>query len=342
MEDIDDVGGDLTRRDIRVLLLYEWRLGHRATEAVRNICGAMGVGLVSNRVAQMWFNKFKSGQFDLIDEPRSGRPEKLDNDELLSLVEQEPRLTLMCFAELLGCSHTTVKNHLTQLGKSWRYGVLVPHDLSAAQQKSRAEICSQNLESHRNFDWLTNLLTGDEKWVCYKNHSRKRQWLGKGEVGIPDTIELRPKKIMICVWWGVRGIVHWEILPNNQTINGQTYCKQLERVAEKLKGIQDRVYFLHDNAKPHIAKVTKEKLMNLGWQMVPHPAYSPDIAPSDYHLFHSMEHFLDDTKFIDEDEIKRSISEYFDSLSPEFFKNGILSLPERWRQVVHNNGSYIV
>ena len=342
MTDTPFSGNDFTRRDLRVLLLYEWRLGHRATEAVRNICGTMGDGLVSTRVAQIWFKKFNSGQFDLNDEPRSGRPAEIEDDELLKLVEQDPRLTLMGFAELLGCSHTAVKNHLKQLGKSWRYGVLVPHDLSALQKKNRVDICSLNLESHRNFEWLTNILTCDEKWVLYKNQSRKRQWLGKGEVGIPEHRELRPKKIMISVWWGVRGIVHWETIPKSSTINGQTYCEQLERVALKLKGNQDRVYFLHDNAKPHTAFVTKETITNLGWQLVPHPAYSPDIAPSDYHLFHSMQHWIDGTKFKDEDEVKSSISDYFDSMSLQFFKKGILDLPERWRQVVLNNGAYII
>ena len=41
------------------------------------------------------------------------------------------------------------------------------------------------------------------------------------------------------------------------------YCQQLDRAAAKLQGKQDRIYFLHDNAKLHIAKSTREKLCSL-------------------------------------------------------------------------------
>ena len=49
---------------------------------------------------------------------------------------------------------------------------------------------------------------------------------------------------------------------------------------------------LHDNAHPHIAEPVKETLEVLYWDVLPHPPYSPDIAPSDYHSFKSMAHSL--------------------------------------------------
>ena len=49
------------------------------------------------------------------------------------------------------------------------------------------------------------------------------------------------------------------------------------------------VKFLHDNARFRVAKLVKKTLLTLDWDVL--PAYSPDIAPSDY-LFHSMENAL--------------------------------------------------
>jgi hypothetical protein len=69
---------------------------------------------------------------------------------------------------------------------------------------------------------------------------------------------------MLSVWWGVNGIIQWEVLPNSCTITADLYCQQLDRVANKLKGKQDRIYYLHDNARPHIAKSTREKSLKLG------------------------------------------------------------------------------
>ena len=46
---------------------------------------------------------------------------------------------------------------------------------------------------------------------------------------------------------------------------------------------------LHDNARPHVAKVVKKYLETLKWDVLPHPPYSPDIVPSDYWLFRRMQ-----------------------------------------------------
>ena len=46
-----------------------------------------------------------------------------------------------------------------------------------------------------------------------------------------------------------------------------------------------RVIFHQDNARPHTSLVTRKKLLDLGWELMPHPLSSPDLAPSDYNLF---------------------------------------------------------
>jgi len=55
---------------------------------------------------------------------------------------------------------------------------------------------------------------------------------------------------------------------------------------EKRRGkITKVVLFLHDNAPAHLALATQKKLTYLGIQFLVHTAYSPDLTPSDYHLF---------------------------------------------------------
>ena len=263
-------------------------------------------------------------------------------DFLKQLIEEDPRLTLRCLAEQLGCSHTTVEKHLNELGKTWKYGVWIPHELSSHQLQQRVDACMDLITSHRNYQWLSNLITGDEKWVLYINYTRGRQWLSAGQTGVatPKT-DPHPKKLMLSVWWGIKGVIHWEVLPNGYTITADLYCQQLDRVAEKLKGKQDRVYFLHDNARPHVAKSTREKLLKLGWITIPHPTYSPDLAPTDYHLFRSLSNDLRDKKFEDESDVKTELVKFFGQKSQDFYERGITSLPERWRQVVDSNGKYI-
>ena len=147
---------------------------------------------------------------------------------------------------------------------------------------------------------------------------------------------------MLSVWWGVKGIIYWELLPDGCTVTADLYCQQLDRVAQKLKGKHDRIYFLHDNARSRVAKSTREKLLELGWVTILHPAYSPDLALTDYHLFRSLSNHLREKKFDDESSLKMDLVDCFSQKSPDFCKRGIFTLPERWRQVVHSDGACII
>uniref|UniRef100_A0A8R1DVR7 Histone-lysine N-methyltransferase SETMAR n=1 Tax=Caenorhabditis japonica TaxID=281687 RepID=A0A8R1DVR7_CAEJA len=98
------------------------------------------------------------------------------------------------------------------------------------------------------------------------------------------------------------------------------------------------VHLLHDNARPHVAKATQAKLKELNWDTVPHPPYSPDIEPSDYHLFRPLNLFLKEKRFAKYEDLKMAVFDFFDSQSAAFWKKGIDDLPERWLTVVTNDG----
>ena len=103
-----------------------------------------------------------------------------------------------------------------------------------------------------------------------------------------------PKKLLLCVWWTCAGIIHYEFLKTGETINADKYCEQLVRVQENLLKKQPalvnrrQVLFLQDNARPHVARITLAKIAELNWEIMLHPPYSPDISPTDFHLFLSL------------------------------------------------------
>jgi len=97
-------------------------------------------------------------------------------------------------------------------------------------------------------------------------------------------------EVVASIFWDQDGILLIDYLPKGQTINAE-YCSSLlvqfkDILKEKLRGnFTKRVLILYDNAPAHRALATQKKLAYLGFQCVDHPPYSPDLAPSDYHLF---------------------------------------------------------
>ena len=94
--------------------------------------------------------------------------------------------------------------------------------------------------------------------------------------------------------------------------------------------------------RPHIASKTRQQLESLEWETLPHPPYSPDIAPSDYHLFRALKNVLRGKRFVNFGEIESELTSFFNSQKPEFWVKGIQSLPDRWQQVIDSDGQYIV
>ncbi|KFM74038.1 Histone-lysine N-methyltransferase SETMAR, partial [Stegodyphus mimosarum] len=74
---------------IRHCMLFEFRMGSNVTVATKNICDVY-LRALDVRKCQRWFSNFKSGNFDLSDSYRSGRPAALDNDVLRAEVEANP------------------------------------------------------------------------------------------------------------------------------------------------------------------------------------------------------------------------------------------------------------
>ena len=100
----------------------------------------------------------------------------------------------------------------------------------------------------------------------------------------------------------------------------------------------DKVIFQHDNARPHVVRPVKIYLETLKWEVLPHPPYSPDIAPSDYHFFRSMAHSLSHQHFHSYEEIGKLIDSWIDSKDESFFRDGIRQLPEIWKKVMSSVG----
>lgn len=333
---------------LRHVILYEFQLGRRAAEATRNIQSALGDYAVSKNTCKRWFRKFKNGDFSLQDLPRSGRPQRSIGRKLEAVVNQNPSISCQTLSNRLRISKSTIFGRLKIMKKCRKLGRWVPHKLTIKHKFSRISLSNHYLRLFKRKNFLSKIVTGDEKWVFYDNPSNRKQWLSEGQD--PQEVPKRNihgKKLMLCVWWDQKGIIYYELLPSNQTINAKLYQDQLKRLASAIKrkrpwnGNGKRPIIFHqDNARPHTAQSTIDTITGLGWKIMKHPAYSPDLAPSDYHLFRSLEHSLRGNTFNNDQEVKNHVRRYFRSKPESFYKEGIQKLPEKWRKAVESNGAY--
>jgi len=71
-------------------------------------------------------------------------------------------------------------------------------------------------------------------------------------------------------------------------------------------------------------------LQQLGWEVLPHPPYSPDLAPSDFHLFGPLKEFLGGQQFSTDDEVKQPVLGWFCHTDKPFYAEAFQALVKRW------------
>lgn len=307
-------------------------------------------GAIDKRTVQRWFKKFREGDFNLDRKRRSGELKVFEDEELKELIEDNPNFTLHEYASFLGVSHVAVWKRMRAIEFTCKKTLWVPHKLTDDNKRKRVTTCQDLLERNNQNPFLSRMVTMDEKWILYTNVQRKREWSLKGKK--PSSVPkagLHPQKLLLSAWWDIHGLIYFELLKAHERINGEFYCHQLDRFHAALKQKRPHLanrgdlYYHQDNARPHTALITTQKFKSLGYKMVPHPPYSPDIAPSDYYLFRSLQNDLNGRSFKTYNDVKTYIEEFFQSKlnkDRDFFKKGILKLPGLWQETVERGGEY--
>jgi histone-lysine N-methyltransferase SETMAR len=136
-------------------------------------------------------------------------------------------------------------------------------------------------------------------------------------------------------------------VPDGRAINAEVYSQQLEKMhtvlLEKYPVLvnRKRVLLQQDNARPHTAKKTLQKIEQLeGIEMLTHPAFSPDLAPLDYYLFRSMAQFLRGKKFQSVADVEVAVEEFSASKDKGWFHQAFKELTEKWVKTTEHEGLY--
>ncbi|GFR61478.1 histone-lysine N-methyltransferase SETMAR [Elysia marginata] len=146
-------------------------------------------------------------------------------------------------------------------------------------------------------------------------------------------------KVIATVFWDAKCVILLDILPQGQCINAAQYCSTPDRLRDAIRRkrpgpLRRAVVLLHDNPTPHSANLTQQWLQRYGWEILPHPARSTDLAPSDFHLFGPLKLHLGGVAFETEGDLVSELKNWFAHLDLNFFRVGIYSLLLRWKKYI--------
>ncbi|KAG5323487.1 MOS1T transposase, partial [Pseudoatta argentina] len=306
---------------LRGILLHYFIQKKSAAEAHRILVQTYDDNALSDTTCRDWFRRFKNNDFELEDKERSGTPKKFEDEELEQLLDEDSSQTLSELGKILQVDESTVSKRLKGLGMIQKQGHWVSYELKPRDVERRFGTCELLLQWQKRKGFLHRIVTGDEKWIHSDNPKRRKSW---GKPGHASTSSAKPN-------------IHGSKLLRLQLM---LLSRALKEKRPLYAQRHDKGILLHDNARPHVAKPVKTYLETLKWEVLPPPLYSPDIAPSDFHLFRSMAHGLADRRFHSYEEAQKWIDSWIASKDMSFFRRGIHVLPERWEKVVSSDGQY--
>ena len=194
---------------------------------------------------------------------------------------------------------------------------------------------------------MLSIVTGDETWFHHFDPETMQQSMEWHHLDSPTKKKPKTmasaKKIMGTVFWDSEGCILIEFLEPGTTINASHYVQTLSKLRRALRDKRPgrKVILQHDNARPHTARLTLEKIEKMGWEVLPHPPYSPDLAPSDYHLFGFVKNQMRSHHYETNEALQTAVCQCLQAAGTEFYRKGIFKLPERWKKCVQRDGDYV-
>ena len=348
----------LTDRDRRVAILVQFRLGSTASACHQTLLTALGDQAPSQAMVYSWFGRFRCGSTTLDDEPREGRPSSTVTDAVVAAihhhVDEDRRVTLRWLERLVGVSHSTIVKILHEhLGMRKLSARWVPHRLSPEQMQARvgfAQLMLARFDGGRS-KLVDNILTGDETWVYFYDPETKeqsRQWVTNEEdTPLKFRRERSVGKVMAAVFFRRCGILPPVLLEYGATVTADWYCavclpQVLQSLAQERPKMREKGIFLHqDNAPAHRARTTQDFLQSTQLVQLPHPAYSPDLAPADFFLFPRMKKNLKGRHFNSREELVIALQAELDRFSGADLRGCFEAWFQRLQKCLDLAGNYV-
>ena len=149
---------------------------------------------------------------------------------------------------------------------------------------------------------------------------------------------------MASIFWDNQGVIMVDYLEEGRTIKC-ILCRRTEAGVRRLwrRGgkLTRGVLLLQDNAPAHTSQVAMAAATECNFEVLPHPMYSPDLAPSDFYLFNKLKTSPCGRNFGSNEGLIDAVNEYLGDQDEDFYFEGISKMEQRWRKCIKMKGDYI-
>ena len=341
----------------RYVIQFCFKLKKTAKETLEMLREAYGSSAVSKSTCYEWYKQFKEGRASAELQGGPGAPTAALTEITINtgaaIIREDSRLTVRQLASLLGISigsahHLLAHNlNVSRVCARW-----IPRLLTPEQKGNRVDVCQYWKEQLRaDPTWLDNVITVDETWIYLYDPETKQQstqWVKKG--GPPPKkarVSKSAAKTMIITFFDKKGMVYNHVVPRGQTVNAEYYVGVLQKlirphIQKKRPEYTSGRWKLHqDNARPHVAHLVMEFLSHRHVQVIPHPPYSPDLAPCDFYLYPTAKKQVKGRRFQTPEDAVTAVQGVLNSMSQNGFQDVFEKWQERWDKCIRLGGEYI-
>jgi histone-lysine N-methyltransferase SETMAR len=213
----------------------------------------------------------------------------------------------------------------------------VPKQLTAQHKQQCIDAATRFLQCYEEDPGiLERIMTGDKTLVYHYEPESKRQSMEWRHPLSPvhKKFKQQPphKKLMLMFFWDMRGPLA-KFQAHGESVNSAEYSALLQdqlkpTIRHKRRGLLSKgVLLLHDNAWPHTATAMVQTVQWLGFELLPHPPYSPDLAPSDYHIFSPLK-ILRGHRFGSHGDVQQAVQTWLREQQRSFLFKGMKKLVE--------------
>ncbi|KAK2961213.1 putative Histone-lysine N-methyltransferase SETMAR [Blattamonas nauphoetae] len=333
----------------RWLVYHEWINGAETADIIARLEVSRGKDAPHPSTVYRYVQELEKETF-AFDRRQQSRP-GMDPEKIWAVeeaVEEHKSASLRMLSILSGINRRAVTIaindylHLKRIHSKW-----ILHELSNQNKSDRVRLAGEMLKilkQRAKFNYA-GIITGDETWVSYQNEY-DWTWGEKGSSRQEKArLTIASKKVMISVFFSVDGMHVIDALPNGQTINSAYFVSKilspLDKYFKTIAKPHFPIYVHYDNAAPQKAKHTVDFLSRSCLTGMPHPPYSPDVAPCDFSLFGSLKQKLKGQTFHSHHDALKAVQQVLCSLTAQDRINIFRSWEERLERLSDSDGGYL-